>query len=202
MNTTRKLINAFHPDNPAPPPGLSVQERSPPRCQRFRKFMTRLAPSLLALLTGLPALVQADFGTRVEAPEGGEWIRLSSFTWEALPEQKEARGAEYLEERRIFMSGRIPPEQGPGMVVLAKPVTLAIPGLSEHCGKGATLPVLRLDVPVWDTRFPTDEVYFQRYELGQVSVENCQHLEGAVADALWLRFALLKKTGEPRPLEQ
>lgn len=155
----------------------------------------------VALLMAVPPAVQADFGTYVEAPQGGMWIRLSSFTWEQLPEARDPKAGEQLDSR-IFMSGRIAPEQGPGMVVLAKPVAVTIPGLSEHCDGGATLPVVRLDVPVWDTRFPTDDMYFQRYELQQVTVQDCQHLDGAVADALWLKFATLKKEGEPRPLKQ
>lgn len=172
------------------------------RRQAVDNVLVRLARLLLVLLTASPALVQADFGTYIEAPQSGKWIRLSSFTWEVLPEEMEAKAAEQADERRIFMSGRIPPEQGPAMVVLAKPVAVTIPGLSDHCDGGATLPVVRLDVPVWDTRFPTDDMYFQRYELQQVTVEDCQHLEGAVADALWLKFVSLKKEGEPRPLKQ
>lgn len=162
----------------------------------------RSAVAALVLLIGWPLLAQADFGTYIEAPEGGQWIRLSSFTWEPLPVAKDPKGVEFLDERRIFMSGRIAPEQGPALVVAAKPVSVAIPGLSDHCSAGTTLPVVRFDVPVWDTRFPTDEMYYQRYELQQVEVQDCQHIDGAVADAIWLKFATLEKEGEPRPRQQ
>ena len=161
----------------------------------------RSALAVPVMLIAWPLLAHADFGTYIEAPEGGHWIRLSSFTWEQLPEDVDPKAGEQI-DASIFMSGRIAPEQGPALVVVAKPVTVAIPGLSEHCGAGATLPVVRFDVPVWDTRFPTDEMYFQRYELQQVEVRDCQHLEGALADAIWLEFAALKKEGEPRPRKQ
>ncbi|KJS08785.1 MAG: hypothetical protein VR73_04395 [Gammaproteobacteria bacterium BRH_c0] len=161
----------------------------------------RSAVAALVLLIGWPLAVLADFGTYIEAPEGGQWIRLSSFTWEQLPENVDPKAGEQI-DARTFMSGRIAPQQGPALVVAAKPVSVAIPGLSDHCSAGTTLPVVRFDVPVWDTRFPTDEMYYQRYELQQVEVQDCQHIDGAVADAIWLKFATLEKEGEPRPRQQ
>src|SRR5690606_28948244 len=113
----------------------------------------RSAVAALVLLIGWPLLAQADFGTYIEALEGGQWIRLSSFTWEQLPEDVDPKAGEQIDARTI-MSGRIAPQQGPALVVAAKPVSVAIPGLSDHCAAGTTLPVVRFDVPVWDTRFP------------------------------------------------
>jgi hypothetical protein len=88
------------------------------------------------------------------------------------------------------------------VLVVSKPVDTAIQGLSGHCGTSLTLPVVHVETVVWDTRFPTDDRYFQRYVLRDVTLRDCQRADGAPVDALWLEFATIKKDGEPRPRKQ
>lgn len=180
--------------------GSSAQRLA--RVQRMIKnqWAQNAALSLvLALAMWLPLAGQADFGAYIRAPAGQEWVRLASFGWENP--LKPSTGPETFDET-AFLNGRIAPKQGPATLVISKPVSKSINGLSEYCGAQQTLPVVHVDMPVWDTRMPTDELYFQHYALEQVTVQKCQHTDGAPADAIWLEFATITAEGEPRPRKQ
>lgn len=171
--------------------------------RRIRYLINRHAQAsfLLVLMMWLPLAVQADFGAYIQVPGSQEWVPLSSYSWEIPPDPESANKPVPLDETSI-RNRKNAPEQGPALLVITKPVNRAIEGLSGHCGTPLTLAVVHIEAPVWDTRFPTNDVYFQRYVLQQVTLQDCLHSESAPADAFVLEFAAIQKEGEPRPRKQ
>ena len=153
---------------------------------------------IFVLMLWLPLAVQADFGAYIQVPGNEAWVPLSSYSWDIPVDPEFANKPVPLDENSI-RNRKKAPEQGPAVLIITKPVNTAIEGLSGHCGAPLVLPVVHLETPVWDTRFPTNDVYFQHYVLQQVTLQNCLHSEGAPADAFLLEFAGIVKEGEPRP---